>query len=163
MAYCLWLTDLYNNDPQRKFRKVAFCLPDTTEWMKAARGGRKNAIYPWGNYYLRDKKGEYLCNMKQVNESFIVSDTSGNPVMDRAISPFAGAAYYTTKVDSFSPNDLGIYNMSGNVAEMIIEKGIAKGGGWNSFGGEVTIGSVRQFNGIWPDIGFRVFMRIIEH
>src|SRR5687767_3863535 len=31
IAYCNWLTELYNNDPSRKFKKVSFVLPTEQE------------------------------------------------------------------------------------------------------------------------------------
>ena len=52
----------------------------------------------------------------------------------------------TAQVSSYYPNSFGLYNVCGNVAEMVAEKGKAKGGSWKSFGGEVRIESVEYFN-----------------
>jgi formylglycine-generating enzyme required for sulfatase activity len=164
--YCKWLTEFYNNDPKRKFRKVVFNLPDTTEWMLAARGGRANAMFPWGNYYLRNKQGEFLCNLKHINEADVISDSEGKPVIRNSDVGMSGGlsdrAFYTATVQSFYPNSFGIYNMSGNAAEMTNEKGITKGGSWNSYGGEVMIGAVKKFDKPSPEVGFRVFMKVIQ-
>jgi formylglycine-generating enzyme required for sulfatase activity len=37
---------------------------------------------------------------------------------------------FTSRTNSFLPNDLGIYNMSGNVEELVQEPGITKGGSY---------------------------------
>ncbi len=165
IEYCKWLTDRYNSDPKREYKKVEFILPAISEWIQAARGGRKNSIYPWGNYYLRNKQGMLLANFKHLNESSVVSDKNGEPILsDNSFAVASGLndkAFYTANVKSFYPNDLGLYNMSGNVAEMTFEKGNCKGGSFNSYGGEIKIDAVKQHEGPSPEIGFRVFMKIL--
>jgi len=164
------LTGLYNSDTKRKFRKVVFTLPLKEEWTIAAQGVRSNSIYPWGRYYLVNKKGFYMCNFKPVGDPYFVKDSLGNPV----IVNYNGEAnihsaefpqdktFYTMKVRSFSPNDLGIYNMCGNAAEMTLTNGYAMGGSWNSYGGEITTKSIKQYSYPSPEVGFRVFMKIID-
>lgn len=56
---------------------------------------------------------------------------------------------------SFYPNDWGLYNMSGNVAEMISEKGIAMGGSWHDTGYDVRTESAQSYTDASPLIGFR--------
>ncbi len=172
VAYCDWLTDLYNTDPQRKFRKVKFVLPTEQEWELAALGILKEARYPWGTNSLRDTRkgswqGQFLANYKHVGDASIVSDSSGNPVI-RQVEEFVGVGnessrvFYTAPVRSFYPNKIGIYNLSGNAAEMTIIKGLTKGGSWNSYGGEITIAHKLYFYEPSPEVGFRVFMKIEE-
>jgi formylglycine-generating enzyme required for sulfatase activity len=169
IAYCKWLTDVYNSDRGRKFEKVLFTLPDTTQWITAATGSWvKGARYPWGNHEPRDENGKYRCNIKHFNESMIIEDSLGNPMIKSGEwnSMFyhgdGGRSFYTVPVISYEPNGFGLYNICGNVAEMTIEKGMAKGGGWNNFAGDIRIQNIRRYDGIWPDIGFRVFMKIIN-
>jgi len=170
IEYCKWLTELYNSDTKRKFRKVVFTLPLENEWTVAAQGGRSNSIFPWGQYYLVNKKGFYMCNFKPVGDPYIVKDSLGNPVIinyngeaniHSAEFP-PGKTFYTMNVRSFSPNDLGVYNMCGNVAEMTLKDGYAIGGSWNSYGGEINTKSIKQYQYPSPEVGFRVFMKIIE-
>lgn len=161
VEYCKWLTAMYNNSPKRKFNRVEFVLPSSKEWTNAARAGRPQAIYPWSKYYLRDNKGMYLCNFKRINETLIRSDSLGNPVYGD-VSMYNDGSFYLAEAKSFNPNDFGLYNVCGNAAEMISEKDLAMGGSWNSYGGEVTTTSVKQYKGRSPEVGFRVFMRVVE-
>jgi formylglycine-generating enzyme required for sulfatase activity len=41
LAYCEWLTEQYNNAPERKYKKVRFRLPSIDEWQIAAAGVEK--------------------------------------------------------------------------------------------------------------------------
>ena len=65
-------------------------------------------------------------------------------------------------VESYFPNDIGLYDVVGNVAEMIDEKGKACGGSWNHSAEESTILSVNEYEHADSNTGFRVFMEVIE-
>ena len=69
----------------------------------------------------------------------------------------------TAPVKSYWKNNYGIYNMGGNVAEMIAEKGITKGGSWREDAEFMKIKN-KNFNGgkAESNIGFRYFMEIVE-
>jgi gliding motility-associated lipoprotein GldK len=100
-AFCHWRTQLWDrfraeNEPNTE----AFRLPTESEWEWAARGGHQIAPYPWGGYYVRNAKGCLLANFKPGR---------GNYPEDGGMT--------TVKADAYFPNDYGLYNMSGNVAE----------------------------------------------
>ena len=101
-AFCEWRTNLMNSFLESKNRSTEsdFRLPTEAEWEYAARGGRSQSMYPWGNYYLRNRKGCLLANFKPGR---------GNYPED--------GGFYTVRADAYWPNDFGLYNMSGNVAE----------------------------------------------
>lgn len=101
-AFCEWRTHYLNAYLESKKRSPEsdFRLPTEAQWEYAARGGRSQAPYPWGGYYLRNKKGCLLANFKPGR---------GNYPED--------GGFYTVRADAYWPNDFGLYNMAGNVAE----------------------------------------------
>ena len=164
-AYCEWLTDQYNSDPKRKFKKVRFYIPTEEEWMNVANGGNKNKMYPWTGYYLRNKSGQFLCNFRHVGDEHISYDAEKKEYTITPEAKIAGSlsdrTIFTAAVNSFdAATPYGIHNMSGNIAEMVNEKGIAKGGSFNSPGFDVRIESKMNYTEASPEIGFRVFMYV---
>jgi formylglycine-generating enzyme len=101
-AFANWRTRYLNTFLISKKRTVEsnFRLPFEAEWEYAARGGRSQSMFPWGNYYLRNKKGCLLANFKPGR---------GNYPED--------GGFYTVRADAYWPNDYGLYCMAGNVAE----------------------------------------------
>jgi formylglycine-generating enzyme len=101
-AFCHWRTHLLNTwlDSKRRAQESDFRLPTEAQWEYAARGGRSQSMFPWGNYYLRNKKGCLMANFKPGR---------GNYPED--------GGFYTVRADGYWPNDYGLYCMSGNVAE----------------------------------------------
>ena len=101
-VFCEWRTHYLNAFLESKKRTTEsdFRLPTESQWEYAARGGRSQAPYPWGGPYLRNKKGCLLANFKPGR---------GNYPED--------GGFYTVRADAYWPNDFGLYNMAGNVAE----------------------------------------------
>ena len=67
-------------------------LPTEAEWEKAARGGLIDMHYPWGNDAIDSAKANY-------------GETHSGTVL----------------VGSYPPNDFGLYDMAGNVAEWCLD------------------------------------------
>ena len=101
-VFCEWRTNYLNGFLEKKkmATESSFRLPTESEWEYASRGGRSQSMYPWGNYYLRNKKGCLLANFKPGR---------GNYPED--------GGFYTVRADAYWPNDFGLYCMAGNVAE----------------------------------------------
>lgn len=157
VAYCDWITKVYNasSDKKKAFKKIRFRLPTEAEWMLAAHAAR-NAPYPWGGYYIRNNKGCFLANYDVYNEA--PCKTCPNAENDR---PDDGGCFLV-KATSYFPNDFGLYNTSGNAAEMIDQPGVTKGGSWNEAPFFGQIANKNTYEKPQPFIGFRVFMEVIE-
>lgn len=146
--YCRWLTDSYNATANQK---VTFRLPTEQEWMLAAQGGNPNAKYAWeGESLTYTKKGKWygepLCNAR-IKTVALKNDTlKTNPSAD-----------ITAPAISYLPNAYGLFNMCGNVAEMVSDKPITKGGSWRSLPEKIDINTSENFDGKpSPTVGFRV-------
>ena len=104
-AFCEYRTQKKNKFLRSSKKKSAgrvpsFRLPTEAEWEYAARGGLEYAKYPWGGPYTVSDRGCFLANFKPERGDYA-----------------ADGALYTMEAKSFLPNDYGLYNMAGNVAE----------------------------------------------
>jgi len=101
-AFCEWRTIYLNSFLESKKRTTEsdFRLPTEAQWEYAARGGLSQVQFPWGGPYLRNRKGCLLANFKPGR---------GNYPED--------GGFYTVRADAYWPNNYGLYNMAGNVAE----------------------------------------------
>ncbi len=152
--YCEWLQKtLQEKNPGYE---IEVKLPARQEWIWAAMGGRSQAIFPWGNYYLRNGRGEFMCNFRVVSDGQIYRNRQTGKV---SISKLPGTVLsdnrFTAPVKSFYKNDYGLYNMCGNAAEMVAEKGVAAGGSWNDYGGDVHTRAQSGYERPLPTVGFR--------
>ncbi|MBG7629433.1 MAG: gliding motility lipoprotein GldK [Bacteroidetes bacterium] len=102
-AFCGWRTKKKNTYLKAKKGSSTvpyFRLATEAEWEFAARGGLNFSKYPWGGPYTTSDRGCFLANFKPSRGDYAVD-----------------GALYTMEAKSYNPNDYGLYNMSGNVAE----------------------------------------------
>ncbi|MCC7501484.1 MAG: SUMF1/EgtB/PvdO family nonheme iron enzyme [Flavobacteriales bacterium] len=165
-AYCHWMQDRLNAEAAAGTH-YEVRLPSRMEWLRAANGDHVGGPYAWGGPYLRNAKGCNLCNFSQVGDERVERDAATGKLQvvtwTRARAPIMGAAGaladnvdITAPVNAYFPSDLGLYNMNGNVAEMLLEDGQAAGGSWLSPGFDVRNESLMPFTGPSPEVGFRV-------
>ena len=101
-AFCVWRTNLYKESLSLPPGQLVepFRLPSEGEWEYAARTGKNENKFPWSTDELQDSKGCFLGNFKP---------GKGNYTEDGHL--------ITSRVGSFAPNEFGLYDMAGNVAE----------------------------------------------
>ena len=122
LGYCKWRSDrvneaiyiksnnlnISNNKSNKDYPEIyKYRLPTKEEWEKIAKLDYSEKT----KTQLKDK------NVQRYN----LHSDKGEDKMEINI---------TAPVKSYWPNEKGIYNLIGNVAEMISEKGKAKGGSW---------------------------------
>ncbi|HZY78543.1 MAG TPA: SUMF1/EgtB/PvdO family nonheme iron enzyme [Cyclobacteriaceae bacterium] len=132
----------------------------TKDWSKGKRKKIQvddNILYPWFAmyYYRNNPRNQFNCFLGNFRVDAVdVPCVSKYPGFDGWIM--------IAPVTTYFPNDMGLYDVVGNVAEMIDEKGKACGGSWNDWPDESTIRSVKNYSGPDKTVGFRVFMEVIE-
>ena len=139
VAFCKWRTERVKMFLTRKrdFKNHHFeyRLPSKEEWEQLAYSS-SNVLYNNG----KDEKGKFKLNCR------LLDTVSLNE------PPYADV---TTSVFSYSKNFIGLYNMLGNVAEMVQEKGICKGGGWRNRLEECRVGKDQEYTKPTAWLGFR--------
>jgi len=143
------------------FKKNGYRLPTEAEWEYAAREGGKSVLF--GN-------GKNVPNLAEIN--------FGLRWRPKADSVKGGDRKRTVTVGSFSPNSLGLYDMSGNVWEWCwdwygpygsefrtnptgVTSGsdrVIRGGSWEYPWNNLRVADRDPFdpNSKWSDVGFRL-------
>ena len=158
-AFCAYRTDKHRKyNASRKGKNIgdviAYRLPTEVEWEYAARGGKADAPYPWGGPYLVDSRGCYLANFKPKR---------GDYVEDCCAKSKKKGFIYTAPVKTFLPNDYGLYDMSGNVAEWTQSPYIAASSEYTSTLNPY-LGTAKQAKdktvkgGSWKDVGYMLMV-----
>ena len=163
--YCAWLTQIWRKKTGNE--TLVLRLPTRAEFLRAANGSDLVRPYAWSSPYLRRSNGQFQCNFFSIGAGAISRDPeSGKLIVQNIPVDFltndGDNADLTAPVVSFWPNEFGIYNLNGNVSEMVAEQNIAVGGDWNSPGYDIRNESTKKFTEANPMIGFRPVMTFVE-
>jgi formylglycine-generating enzyme required for sulfatase activity len=183
--YCKWRGDVVTKSLRDSSRKenakirdyevsVEYRLPTKEEWEYAASGGLNIDRYPHGlkrpvnrkNYIHKTSEiGIKKCLDKQKIEydgQTIVHRMEFGALEDYylnlggpLITCAPDTAFKLNYIFDFPPNNFGLYNMIGNVAEMTTQKGLAKGGSFRSSINSFTIRTGFSYNKPQEWLGFR--------
>ncbi len=153
--YCDWLTKAVNATVENDKRINDVRLPTRAEWFMAASGEGQFLPFPWGGNKSTNEDGCYLAN-------FNPKPTTTEMNEEKALSQ--DGAMFTAKTGTYNP-ERGMYNLSGNVAEMVYEAYNSKskpgtaGGSWLNSEEEIKLNGPDPYEGVTsghPGIGFRV-------
>lgn len=143
--------------------KVEVIIPEDT--LVESKKGKKVILsvtddfrYPWWNHYYYRKKAT---NVKNCYLGNFKARQMPTPCGEREKPGYDGWTKMSITANYF-PNGFGLYDMVGNVAEMVNENGKALGGSWDHSPEQSTIRSIHQYTGPSSNVGFRVFMEVIE-
>lgn len=165
--YCEWLTQIWRNYTHNQ--SIVVRLPKRVEFLRAANGTSINRPYAWNSPYIRTQKGKMMANFLQIDGGCISRDTvTGKLILAPNSIDFdyiGNGDHYvdvTAPVESYFPNEFGIYHLNGNVSEMVVERDLAVGGDWNSPGYDIRNQSTKKFTEANPMVGFRPVMTFSE-
>ncbi len=143
IAFCEWLTRR-EFEEDRIAQAHHYRLPTDEEWSLMAglmeekgddpnqRDTNKRTIYSWGAKWPPPN----------AVANYADSTAAALPGIDpeRVITDYDDGFPYTAPVGSFPPNELGLFDISGNVQEWISDNisatstlGVVRGAGWNNF------------------------------
>lgn len=206
VAFAEWWTAKYNGNKERIFKKVRFRIPTEEEWEYASKGDCSYSYLPWGSHSTLDENGVPRANFRAISQLSVYRDSisvesysgeikkrlaylsNGLPML---MAPKIGGSTVidvTKPVDGLEPNSYGLYNMAGNVEEIVdayyfreemaysfsyndplkSDKpwGVTKGGSWNDTGYYIQY-PVRQFYGDQhssnSEMGFRLVMDVLDY
>ena len=157
--YCDWLTDHFLPNMESE-KKLKFRLATHDEWIYAAKGGLTNGEYSWGGPYLTNSDGQQMANYVRFGAENIARDSTGKLTVVRFVKgngiALGDEGDVTAPSPSYWPNGYGLFNMNGNVAEMVADENIVVGGSWKDPGYDVRNESTNPYLGAAPNVGFRV-------
>ena len=138
--YCKWLT-LHKNASGRQ-PKILFRLPTENEWLLLAEKPDKDGLdttYP----------NAFDIQTQHYQFNFSNNDSITHQAKD--------GGYFTVDVNAYWANKKGILNLQGNVAEMISDSTICKGGSWNDNLKDCSVYARKHYTLPNTAAGLRVF------
>lgn len=111
-------------------QRVVYRLPTKSEWEEAAGAGLDGTKFPFGYEEIKQKNGKYKFGLD--NAIFFEYDEEKHKNLHLRAPSLNGKKVIppTYPVSYGKPNKYGVYNMPGNVSEMIDDDGVVKGLSW---------------------------------
>ncbi len=105
--FCNWITEEYKKMYSKSADEInPIRLPMYAEWVMAVSSSGKYTKYPWVGDSVKNTNGMMQANFARTDLPAVAESSN----LD-----------LTSPVKSYWPNDYGIYNLVGNVAEMVVE------------------------------------------
>ncbi len=144
--FCEWLTEVeQSKDQERILPTHHYRLPTDYEWSRMAglvelrdappsrRDTLKKPVFPWGDAWPPE-------GTKPGNLADLTAANSPDVRVSRVIPGYNDGFEKTAPVGSFEPNELGVFDLCGNVHEWVADNyspsstyGVLRGGGWNTY------------------------------
>ncbi len=144
IAFCKWRTDRVKEYYALAYKKdwnIEYTLPTKEQWELIS----MNSSSAFNNKG-RDQKGNATLNCAREKQDTLLKDKRAKNGKYPDV---------TTPVNSYKPNQFGLFNSLGNVAEMLLEKGTCKGGGWHHSLEECRVGNDILYTKSESWLGFR--------
>lgn len=163
--YCEWVSEKYANESNGSIQ-LKFRLPKHTEWVRAT-NSEQYANYSWNHNKLMNKEGQVKANYLRIGAESLTRDSLGHFVVtqESITASYSHVAEFnyqdvTAPSKSYWPNEFDIYNLNGNVAELIGDSMIIAGGSWKDPGYDIRNESYQPYSNSATNIGFRIVASI---
>lgn len=157
IAYTNWLNSV---EPDSNYY---YRLPKLEEWNHFFNDVDDSMTYSWGGLNYIDEEGNLLANFALMDQSLVRYDQIKDSIYFEENTKTSRYKMYLNgpkPVYSYIPNSYGVFNLSGNVAEYILDKDYTKGGSWHSPVHYLRKSSKEYYSYPSPFVGFRV-VRIV--
>lgn len=151
LAFCKWRTERVKefNCKYKRYGIIEFeyTLPTKWVWEFVSNNGNYGDGYSVFSRGGKNEKGLVTFNHRWAKDSaeWVSSGSDKSRVGMEVLAP----------VYSYWPNYFKLYNMIGNASEMVLEKGISKGGSWRNLLEECRVGKDIPYEKPTAWLGFR--------
>lgn len=151
--FCKLKSKMYNSEVNPYYEKyklaIRFRLPKINEWEEFALSGLSQEMK---NNKMLDSINIKKCPLFNYQYNF---------TCESIVNMKKKYGEGIVAINDFWPSEIGLYNVYGNVAEMIDEKGYCKGGSYFDYAAKSMTNKTRQYNGPQPWLGFRSVAELV--